>query len=117
MGFTETTVASVVHQILLALNFMHSKSIMHRDIKLENILCEDSVDLAPDDIQIKLTDFGFATRYNPNKKEKLSLGSPLYMAPELCDKMPYDEKVDVWAVGVVAYMLICGKPPFVNKNL
>ena len=51
--------------MLLALNFMHVKNIMHRDIKPENILCEDCSDLPPDQINIKLTDFGFAVKYNP----------------------------------------------------
>ena len=57
---------------------------MHRDLKQENILCELAADISQDEIVVKLTDFGFAVKYDPNKKETLSLGSPLYMAPELC---------------------------------
>ena len=82
--FTEIQAASVIKQLLLALNFMHNKNIMHRDLKPENILVEQFEETGQDDIYIKLTDFGFATKYDPNKKQTLSLGSPLYMAPELC---------------------------------
>ena len=81
---------------------------MHRDLKPENILCEDYSDASADEINIKLTDFGFATRYDPSKKQTLSLGSPLYMAPELCKEVEYDMKVDVWAVGVITYILLVG---------
>jgi len=64
---------------------MHGKNIMHRDLKPENILCEAASDIDPAEINIKLTDFGFAVKYDPNgKKESLSCGSPIYMAPEIC---------------------------------
>jgi len=52
--------------MLLALNFMHSKNIMHRDLKPENVLCEISNEADPSEIIIKLTDFGFAVKYDPN---------------------------------------------------
>ena len=82
---------------------------MHRDLKPENLLCEKSDD---GQVIIKLTDFGFATHYNEDKPNTLSLGSPLYMAPELCRSKPYDCKVDVWAVGVITYVLLSGQTPF-----
>jgi len=67
-------------------------------------------------MNIKLTDFGFAVKYDPEEKKQLSLGSPLYMAPELCSRSPYDNKVDVWAVGVIAYGLLDGHPPFQDRE-
>ena len=83
--FTESEAADVVRQILLAINFMHSKNIMHRDLKPENILCEEAAEMQGDEIIIKLTDFGFATKFDPEgEKHTLSLGSAMYMAPELC---------------------------------
>lgn len=82
--FTESQAAHVIEQVLLALNFMHKKNIMHRDLKPENLLCEENADDVNDEeIYIKLTDFGFATKYDPKKKHTLSLGSPMYMSPEL----------------------------------
>ena len=96
---------------------MHAKNIMHRDLKPENVLCEEASDQDPNEIIIKLTDFGFAVKYDPNgQKESLSLGSPLYMAPELCKEIEYDNKVDVWAVGVIAFILLTGTPPFYDRK-
>ena len=58
----------------------------------------------------KLTDFGFATVMD-NKKKTLSVGSPIYMAPDVINRQ-YDSKCDIWALGVLTYMLLTGKPPF-----
>jgi calcium-dependent protein kinase len=86
---------------------------IHRDLKPENLLCEDTDDGS---IQIKLTDFGFACKVAPGETMDLSLGSPLYMAPELILRKTYDNKVDVWAVGVILYILLTGIPPFIGQN-
>lgn len=61
--FNEDHACMIIHQILLALNYMHSKHITHRDLKLENLMC---VSKDPTDLTVKLTDFGFATFYDPN---------------------------------------------------
>ena len=95
---------------------MHSKNIMHRDLKPENILCEDFIDDRRDNIYVKLIDFGFATQYDPKKRETLQLGSPMYMAPELAASMPYDMKVDVWALGAILFILMAGRPAFTDKS-
>ena len=79
--FNEEKAAKIIKQLVLALNYMHLQNIMHRDLKPENLLCEKSED---GQVVIKLTDFGFATHYNEENPNTLSLGSPLYMAPELC---------------------------------
>merc|ERR1712176_888462 len=89
---------------------------MHRDLKPENILCDENEDPNDTRIDIKLTDFGFAKKYDPDEPENLSLGTPFYMAPELCEEKPYNNKVDVWAVGVITYLLIAGVPCFINPN-
>ena len=86
---------------------------MHRDLKPENLLCEQNDE---GKFMIKLTDFGFATHFSETRKHHLSLGSPLYMAPELCREQSYDNKVDVWAVGVIVYVLLTGKPPFSGRS-
>jgi len=88
---------------------MHTQNMVHRDIKLENLMCT-KVDTQ--DFNIKLTDFGFAAPPDMQSIMNLTLGTPTYMAPELCREDPYDERVDSWSVGIVAYYLIAGEAPF-----
>ncbi len=102
----------LIKQVLYALNYMHLKKIAHRDIKLENILVTSAVE----PLEVKLTDFGFASVLDENHMFKDSLGSPNYMAPELVKKEPYDEKVDVWATGCVLYSMLSGTMAFDADN-
>lgn len=111
--FTEKSAAKILEQILLALNYMHSRNITHRDLKPENILMQSS---DSESLNLKLTDFGFASFYNPKKGLDEVLGSPLYMAPEIINRQKYDSKVDIWSVGVIAYILLSGRPPFMAKS-
>ena len=100
--------------MLYGLNYMHKKNIVHRDIKPENVLL-DSEDL--ENIQCKITDFGFSRYFDPEQGGMTdTLGSPLYMAPEIIKKLPYDSKVDIWSVGVIVYILLCGVPPFKGRS-
>ena len=64
----------------------------------------------------KLTDFGFACVMDPQRKINLSLGSPLYMAPEVINSDNYDSKVDIWSLGVIMYILLTGKVPFPGQS-
>eukprot|EP00347_Sterkiella_histriomuscorum_P010571 403375769 len=111
--FNEQNAAYLIYQVLLALCYMHNKNMIHRDIKPENILLEKS---DPNSLNIKITDFGFACFYEPGEGLKEVLGSPLYMAPEIVREETYDEKVDTWSVGVIAYILLSGRPPFKGKS-
>lgn len=69
-----------------------------------------------DDLTVKLTDFGFATFFDPKLKMHLGLGSPLYMSPELVMDSGYDQRVDVWSLGCLMYILLSGQPPFKGNN-
>jgi serine/threonine protein kinase len=93
----------VIKQVLVCLLYLHSKRIVHRDLKLENILFS-----SPDEnnLKIRIIDFGFATEYSRVTGMQLILGSPLFMAPELVKRETYDERVDIWAVGVLTYVLL-----------
>lgn len=112
---------------MLALNYMHGKNVTHRDLKPENLMVEEREN--PEDLFIKLTDFGFACFFDPSRKMDVILGTPIYMSPELARGEDYDCRVDVWSLGVIAHVLLCGEPPFngadngeirdqiLNKNL
>ena len=68
-------------------------------------------------LNVRITDFGFAKLYDPQEGGlKESLGSPLYMAPEIIKNLPYDAKVDIWSLGIVAYIMLSGKPPISGKT-
>ena len=85
---------------------------MHRDIKPENVLMESS-DLT--DLRIKLIDFGTAIEYASMTKLKEIFGSSYYIAPEIIQES-YDEKCDIWSLGVVAFVILSGSAPFNGKT-
>ena len=107
--FTESEAANALHQILTAVSYLHRHGIAHRDIKPENILFETK----EDDSRIKIIDFGLARKHYANIEKPMGtlLGTPYYIAPEVLKKR-YDNKCDLWSVGVIAYILLCGYPPF-----
>ena len=93
---------------------MHKQNIVHRDIKPENILMESQ---ETNNLNLKITDFGFAKCYDPKEGGLTDkLGSPLYMAPEIIKTLPYDSSVDIWALGVLCYIMLSGKPPFKGSS-
>ena len=103
--FSEVQVATIMNQLLMAVNHLHSKGIVHRDIKPENIMMIDN-----DTLDIKLADFDTATVFK-GANIKQMLGTPLYMAPEVI-KGRYDEKCDLWSCGIIFYILLRGSPPY-----
>eukprot|EP00930_Biecheleria_cincta_P096986 TRINITY_DN88746_c0_g1_i1.p1 TRINITY_DN88746_c0_g1~~TRINITY_DN88746_c0_g1_i1.p1 ORF type:complete len:480 (+),score=114.56 TRINITY_DN88746_c0_g1_i1:46-1485(+) len=112
-GFSERDAATYMTHILSAMRYLHSKDYAHRDIKPENFLLENE----RRDAAIKVIDFGLAKKYVHGKDEnmKTKAGTPYYVAPEVL-KGSYDEKCDIWSIGVVCYILLCGFPPFSGEN-
>jgi calcium/calmodulin-dependent protein kinase I len=110
--YTEADARRVLTSIAEALKYCHSKGIVHRDLKPENILlCKRTKDS-----DVKLADFGFARMVDLNGGCETQLGTPGYVAPEILKKQVYQAPVDMWAFGVIAYILLCGYPPFYGNN-
>lgn len=109
---SERYAAIVARKLLTALAYMHEKNIIHRDLKLENIMLTS----IEEESDIKLADFGFAAETTP---ENMSLycGSPGYSAPEILLKQTYNSKVDIFSLGVVIHILLSGKAPFFGRTV
>ena len=112
--YNENQLAVLFYQMLSGIAYLHAHNIVHRDLKLENILISEiEVDKRTNDryFWIKIIDFGTAKFFDKNKKEKSVVGSSYYIAPEVLKKS-YNEKCDTWSIGVILYMLIVGRAPF-----
>jgi len=107
--FSEEEAARVLHEILMAVKYMHQQGIVHRDIKPENILFTSKEEGSP----VKIIDFGLARHFNKSQEYSMRtvVGTPYYIAPEVLRK-DYDDSCDLWSVGIIAYILLCGYPPF-----
>ncbi|CAH2301144.1 serine threonine- kinase DCLK2 isoform X2 [Pelobates cultripes] len=109
--YTERDASAMVYNLASAMKYLHSLYIVHRDIKPENLLvCE-----YPDKTKsLKLGDFGLATIVDGPLYTVC--GTPTYVAPEIIAETGYGLKVDIWAAGVITYILLCGFPPFRSEN-
>eukprot|EP01129_Flabellula_baltica_P012193 TRINITY_DN5468_c0_g1_i1.p1 TRINITY_DN5468_c0_g1~~TRINITY_DN5468_c0_g1_i1.p1 ORF type:complete len:468 (+),score=99.73 TRINITY_DN5468_c0_g1_i1:340-1743(+) len=107
---SEEIAGVIIKQLLEGVQYMHSKGIAHRDLKLENILLTDTEDLT-----IKISDFGLSKDFSSDVMIT-ACGTPEYVAPEVLLSEPYDQAADIWSIGVIAYMLLSGKPPFWGEN-
>ena len=111
---SETQIAVIFRQILSGLAYLHSNNIVHRDLKLENILIheiEKSKTTGEDLFNIKIIDFGTARIFDKKNKPQSIVGSSYYIAPEVL-KQRYNKECDLWSVGVILYMFIVGHAPF-----
>ena len=112
--YTENQLAVLFYQIFSGLYYLHTNNIVHRDLKLENILIseiERDMKTGKKYFWTKIIDFGTAKIFEKNKNEKAVVGSSYYIAPEVLFKN-YNEKCDTWSAGVILYMLIVGRAPF-----
>jgi len=110
--YSEALARKDLTQLASALKFCHEKGIVHRDLKPENLLYSD----ASDDALLKLADFGLAKIVDDDTIMKTRCGTPGYVAPEVLMGHAYDKKVDTWSFGIIAYIILCGFPPFYHQN-
>ena len=129
-AFSEEIVQYLMRQIVSGLDALHSNNILHRDLKLDNILIcfnseADKASLNMMKATAKITDFGFATILkNGNNMAYSILGTPIYMEPEMLNNMQqhtknqgYDQKVDIWSLGALCYEMLMGRNPFIGKSM
>lgn len=93
----------------IAIGYLHMKGIVHRDLKLENILIDE-------DGYIKIIDYGLAKMLSDDQETTSFCGTPEYLAPEMVNQSGHDKSVDWWALGILLYEMIIGVTPFFNKN-
>ena len=108
----ETKVCEIIHKLSMAIYFLHSYGIVHRDLKPENILMTD---LTPE-ADIRLLDFGLSKIIGNEEKCTEPYGTLSFVAPEVLQGKPYDKSVDLWSIGIITFLLLCGYLPFDYKH-
>jgi serine/threonine protein kinase len=112
--YTEQDAGNCVYQMLKPVAYIHSHGVIHRDLKLENF-CLEEKESENNTAKVKMIDFGLSETFIAGVPLTHACGSLLYVAPEVL-KRSYTEKADVWSMGVIAYALLFGQPPFTGNN-
>ncbi|NXO09227.1 MAPK2 kinase, partial [Oriolus oriolus] len=111
-AFTEREASEIMKSIGEAIQYLHSINIAHRDVKPENLLYTSK---RPNAV-LKLTDFGFAKETTTHNSLATPCYTPYYVAPEVLGPEKYDKSCDMWSLGVIMYILLCGYPPFYSNH-
>ncbi|XP_031243664.1 serine/threonine-protein kinase 33 isoform X1 [Mastomys coucha] len=119
--FSENETRLIIQSLASAIAYLHNKDIVHRDLKLENIMVKSSFidDNNEVNLNIKVTDFGLAVQKHGSRSEGMmqtTCGTPIYMAPEVINAHDYSQQCDIWSIGVIMYILLCGEPPFMANS-
>ena len=108
----ESKVCEIIHKLSMAVYYLHSYGIVHRDLKPENILMTDLSATA----DIRLLDFGLSKIIGNDEKCTEPYGTLSFVAPEVLQGKPYDKSVDLWSIGIITFLLLCGYLPFDDKH-
>ncbi|XP_028620626.1 calcium/calmodulin-dependent protein kinase type 1D [Grammomys surdaster] len=110
--YTEKDASTLIRQVLDAVYYLHRMGIVHRDLKPENLLYYSQ----DEESKIMISDFGLSKMEGKGDVMSTACGTPGYVAPEVLAQKPYSKAVDCWSIGVIAYILLCGYPPFYDEN-
>jgi calcium/calmodulin-dependent protein kinase I len=116
--YNEREARDLIELLLGSIKYIHAKGVVHRDLKTDNLLLTSK----SSNSQIKIADFGYAKQLgldsdgNPTVSLTTACGTPGYIAPEILEGRPYGTEVDIWSVGIITYILLCGYPPFNHEN-
>ncbi|KAM9312746.1 calcium/calmodulin-dependent protein kinase type 1D [Gastrophryne carolinensis] len=110
--YTEKDASTLIRQVLDAVFYLHRLGIVHRDLKPENLLYFSQEGAS----KIMISDFGLSKMEGKGDVMSTACGTPGYVAPEVLAQKPYSKAVDCWSIGVIAYILLCGYPPFYDEN-
>jgi len=109
--YSEANAIALMRKVCAGVKHLHEQNIIHRDLKPENILlCH-----ADEDTECKVADFGLSKLFPEDARDlqtQTLCGTPGYVAPEVLNRQPYGVEIDVWSLGVIAYITLCGFPPF-----
>jgi len=111
-SYSEKDAANLVAKMVSAIDYLHELGIAHRDLKPENLLLRDKDSIS----EVKLADFGLS-KIVSQQVMMTACGTPGYVAPEVLLAKGYGPEVDMWSIGVITYILLCGFPPFYNEKL
>jgi calcium/calmodulin-dependent protein kinase I len=112
-SYTEEDAKRLVRKITHAIKYLHENDIAHRDLKPENLLVKS----LEEDTEVKIADFGLSKVIDQDKMMQTACGTPGYVAPEVLNAEGYDKEVDMWSIGVITYILLCGFPPFYSESV
>jgi len=112
-SYTESEAAQLVRKIVSAVEYLHNIDIVHRDLKPENLLLKT----ADNDLDVALADFGLSKIVGQQMMMQTACGTPSYVAPEVLNASGYGKEVDMWSIGVITYILLCGFPPFYGDTV
>jgi calcium/calmodulin-dependent protein kinase I len=112
-SYTEDDASKLVSKIVSAVDYLHNLGIVHRDLKPENLLLKR----ADNDLEIAIADFGLSKIVGQQMMMQTACGTPSYVAPEVLNASGYGKEVDMWSIGVITYILLCGFPPFYGDTV